>query len=429
MRSETPDPDRLDDWFIAGVEAADVTALRPLSRARPSLQALMTVFSGAEAAVMIRLLVLRELGSRPGAPWFSRAELDQQFPYLDAAKLDNLIARLRVNGILAWDSETSRYSISPLGRMLIAAVSSLLKFGDDGSELGYLAGQLAAGGAIGGVTTDDLQHLLARLTELKDKFDRAIVSGSESRIRDAAQELDKVWGWVDKGSEVLRAITEQSDMDGPAHRVAQRIGQVQSELLRMSGRFQNALSKLESQKVHLGATGLSTTDIGAWLRQCSPAQLTTLLDGAVAPGPSMAFALGDIALDIAEFELIDKVRPERLSAPLPDACEAAVSEAVELEPPDYAALDQWRDALRVAPDGWPLAAALPLRDYELSSYRLSLLSILGDQESATMDGPVADLARLDRRLEWTGNPVPVHRDGVAEMSEGRLRGGPVTDGS
>jgi hypothetical protein len=53
MRSETPDPDRLDDWFIAGVEAADVTALRPLSLARPSLQALMTVFSGAEAAVMI----------------------------------------------------------------------------------------------------------------------------------------------------------------------------------------------------------------------------------------------------------------------------------------------------------------------------------------------------------------------------------------
>jgi hypothetical protein len=143
----------------------------------------------------------------------------------------------------------------------------------------------------------------------------------------------------------------------------------------------------------------------------------------------MAFALGDIALDIAEFELIDKVRPERLSAPLPDACETAVSEAVELEPPDYAELDRWRDALRVAPDGWPLAAALPLRDYELSSYRLSLLSILGDQESATMDGPVADLARLDRRLEWTGNPVPVNRDGVAEMSEGRLRGGPVTDGS
>lgn len=429
MNPTAADPDGLDDWFASGLEPADVSALRPLTLARSSIQALMTVFSGGEAAVLIRLLVLRELGSRPGEPWFSRAELDQQFPYLDAGKLDHLIGRLRVNGILAWDSENLRYSVSPLGRMLIAAFSSLLKFGDEGSEIGYLAGQLAAGGAVGGVTTEDLQHLLARLTELKDKFDRAIVSGSDSRIREAAGELDKVWRWVDKGSEVLRAITATAELDGPAHRVAQRIGQVQSELLRMSGRFQNALSKLESQKVHLGATGLSTTDIGAWLRQRSQAQLAELLAEAVAPGPAFAFALGDIALDIAEFELIDKIRPERLDVPLPSARQAEVSEALELDPPDYAELDHWRDALRVAPDGWPLADALPLRDYELSSYRLSLLSILGDQESATMDGPVADLARLDRRLEWTGSDVEVRREGVEDMSEGRLRGGPVADGS
>lgn len=428
MRSD-PTDDRLDDWFASGLDAADVAALRPLTLARTSIQALMTVFSGGEAAVLIRLLVLRELASRPGDPWFAAAELRQQFPYLDAPKLENLIGRLRINGILAWDSETSRYSVSPLGRMLIAAFSSLLKFGDEGSEIGYLAGQLAAGGAVGGVTTEDLQHLLARLIELKDKFDRAIVSGSDSRIRDAAGELDKVWRWVDKGSEILRVITSTADLDGSAHRVAQRIGQVQSELLRMSGRFQNALSKLESQKVHLGATGLSTTDIGAWLRQRSPAQLAELLAQAVAPGPAFAFALGDIALDVAEFELIDKVRPERLNVPLPGPREATVEAAPELDPPDYAELDHWRDALRVAPDGWPLAEALPLRDYELSSYRLSLLSVLGDQESATLDGPIADLARLDRRLEWTGDVVTVKREGVEDMSAGMLRGGSTADGS
>lgn len=429
MRSDSSDPDRLEDWFVSGLEAADVAALRPLTLARPSIQALMTVFSGGEAAVLIRLLVLRELGSRPGEPWFSRAELDQQFPYLDAAKLDNLISRLRVNGLLAWHSENARYSVSPLGRMLIAAFSSLLKFGDEGSEIGYLAGQLAAGGAVGGITTEDLQHLLARLTELKDRFERAIVSGSDSRIRDAAKELDKVWRWVDKGSEVLRAITERTDLDGPAHRVAQRIGQVQSELLRMSGSFQRALSALESQKVHLGATGLSTTDISAWLRSRNQAQLVELMAEAVAPGPAFAFALGDIALDVAEFELIDKLRPERLHVPLPAATEASAGAAIEMEPPDYAELEHWRDALRVAPDGWPLAHALPLRDYELSSYRLSLLSILGDPDAAALEGPVADLARLDRKLEWSGQVASVRRDGVEEMSEGLLRGGEIENGN
>lgn len=428
MRSESSEFEGLEDWFVAGMESADVAALRPLTRAAASIQALMTVFSGGESAVLIRLLVLRELGARPGDPWFSAAELRQQFPYLDVAKLENLISRLRVNGVLAWDSERSRYSISPLGRMLIAAFSSLLRFGEEGSEVGYLAGQLAAGDAIGGISTEDLQHLLARLTELKDQFDRAIVSGSDSRIREAASALEKVWRWVDKGSDILRTITERADLDGPAHRVSQRIGQVQSELLRMSGRFQNALSKLESQKVHLGATGLSTADIGVWLRQRSQSQLTELLPEAVAPGPAFAFALGDIALDIAEFELIDKVRPERLDAPLPQARETALEGSVEIEAPDYAELDTWRDELCTAPDGWVLAESLPSRDYELSSYRLSLLSILGDQESATIEGPIADLARLERRLEWSGAVAPVRREGVEDMSEGRLRGGPVADG-
>lgn len=428
MRSDSTD-DRLDEWFVSGVEPADVAALRPLTQARPSIQALITLFNGAEDAVLIRLLVLRELGSRPGEPYFSASELRQQFTYLDESKLENLIGRLRVNGILAWDSENSRYSVSPLGRMLTAAFSSLLKFGDEGSELGYLAGQLAAGGAVGGVSTEDLQHLLARLTELKDEFERAILSASESRIRNAAAKLDSVWRWVDKGSEVLRAITERADLDGPAHRVAQRIGQVQSELLRMSGSFQRALSQLESQKVHLGATGLSSTDIAAWLRGRSQPQLVELLAGAVAPGPAFAFVLGDIALDIAEFELIDRTRPERLDVPLPAAREAPLSQAIEMELPDYAELERWRDALRVAPDGWPLAQALPLRDYELSSYRLSLLSLLGDREPAALEGPVADLARLDRRLEWTGAVAPVRREGVEEMSEGGLRGGEVADGS
>ncbi len=419
MRPHSPD-ERLGDWFVHGIAPEDVTALRPLTQARASIQALMTLFHGTEDAVLIRLLVLRELGARAGEPWFSASELRQQFPYLDESKLENLIGRLRVNGILAWDPETSRYRVSPAGRMLIAAFSSLLKFDDDGGELGFLAGQLAAGGAVGGVAAEDLQHLLARLTELKDEFERAILSGSEARIRDAARRLDKVWPLIDKGSAVLRAITETADLDGPAHRIAQRVGQVQSELLRMSGSFQRALSQLESQKVHLGATGLSSADIAAWLRSRNQSQLAALLADAVAPTPSFAFVLGDIALDVAEFELIDKTRPERLDTPLPVAHEAAVDAAAESAAPDYAELERWRDDLRVAPDGWPLEQALPLRDYELTSYRLSLLSLLGDSESAALEGPVADLARLARRPEWSGRAVAVGRDGVEEISAGRL---------
>ncbi|NKF21445.1 hypothetical protein [Solimonas marina] len=421
MRNDSTE-DRLADWFRSGVEPADVPALHALNGARPTIQALIALFTGTEAAVLIRLLILHELASR-AEPYVAAGELRQQFPYLDEGKLEHLIGRLRVHGLLAWDPETSRYSVSPLGRMATSALSSLMKYDDDGGELGYLAAQVAGSGAVGTLANPELQHLLARLLELKDEFERAILSGSELRIRAAESKLESAWSWVDKGSDVLHEITDGDALDGPTHRLAQRIGQVQSELLRMSGAFQRALNQLEKQKVHLGASGLSSSDVNAWLRSISQERLVGLTDGAVSPGPDFAFALGDIALDVAEFELIDKLRPEKLDATLPPASEAPQGD-VHMEPPDYIELERWRDDLRVAPDGWPLHEAVPLRDYELSSYRLSLLALLGDRESASLDGPVADLARIDRRVKLGEHIIKVGRDGVAEMSAGHLEASP-----
>jgi hypothetical protein len=419
MRSDSTE-ERLADWFKPGVEPADVSALTSLTQSRPAIQALIALFTGTEAAVLIRLLVLREVVGRGGEPFFTAAELRSRFPYFDEAKLENLIGRLRVHGLLAWDGDNLRYSVSPLGRMMVAALSSLLRFGEEGDEIGYLAAQLAASGALGTVTPDELQHLLSRLVELKDEFERAILSGSEARIREAGRKLDAVWRWVDKGTDILRTITADESLSGEAHRLAQRIGQVQSELLRMSGAFQRALNQLESQKVHLGATGLSSADVGAWLRSRNGEQLAALLEGAVSPVPDFAFALGDIALDIAEYELVDKLRPERLNVPLPPSSDAPRSAGADIEPPDYGQLETWSADLRVAPAGWPLADAVPMRDYELSSYRLSLLGLLGDRESTSLDGPVAELARLKRKLAWTGKVIRLGRHGVAEISEGFL---------
>ncbi|HEX4872134.1 MAG TPA: hypothetical protein VFV27_07470 [Nevskiaceae bacterium] len=424
MRSpaDAPPPDeRLAEWLVPGVAPADVPPLHPLLGARGAIQALITLFNGTEDAVLIRLLVLSEMAGRGGEPHFTAAELRQQFPYLDEGKLEHLIQRLRSHDILSWDAERSRYGISPLGRMVMAAVSQLLRYEDEGAELGFLAGQIAGSQAVGGVAVHELQHLLARLLELKESFESAILSGSEARIRRAAQQLQRVWQWVNKGSDVLGRLLEQEQLEPAAHRVAQRIGQVQSELLRMSGAFQRTLSQLETQKVHLGATGLSSTDVARWLAGRSQAELAALVEGAGLGGTQTGFVLGDIALDIAEFELIDKLRPERLDVPLPQALEASAGSAMSEAPEDFGELERWRDLLRVAPDGLALAEALPLRSYELSSYRLSLLSLLGDRESAALDGPVADLARLDRRLSWSGAVRAVGREGVEEMSEGHLR--------
>jgi hypothetical protein len=304
--------------------------------------------------------------------------------------------------------------------MTIAALSVLLRFDEEGGELGYVTAQLAASNAVGAVSSEELQHLLARLNELKDEFERAIVSGSERRIRDAERRLQSAIHWVNKGTEILRVITENRDLDVAAHRVAQHIGQVQSSLLRMSGSFQRALNKIESQRVHLGASGLSTSDVVGWLRDLPPVALSQLAEGAVSCVPESRLVLGDIALDIAEFELIDRERPERVNVPLPPAEDAPTAEHIFDDAEDLTLLADWLDQLRVAPDNLPLEQAVPARDYALSSYRLSLLALIGNAESVLLDGPAAELARLPRAVEWSGQGVAVGAHGVAQMSEGRL---------
>lgn len=414
-----PTDEALADWFTAGLAPEDVPALHALKPAEASIQALSTLFRGGDAAVRVRLLVLRELGAR-AEPFFTRGEIAQAFPYLDPNKLDHLVTHLRVNGLLALDAESGRYRISPVGRRVLAALSQLFHFEEPGAELGYLAGQLAAGSALGRVTQEQLNHLLARLVELKDGFERAILSGSERRIRAAEAQLEKVWDWVDKGSAILKELIDSTELDGAAHRVAQRIGQVQSELLRMSGAFQRVLNQLEQQRVHLGRGGLSSTDVAAWLRGRSIDQLCALAaDGAVAAQPDFAFALGDIALDIAEFELVDKTRPERLNVPLPEAA-AAPAEPPPGESEDFTVLTAWLDELAVAPDGLPLSEAVPWRDFEHSSYRYSVLALIGDAESRSGGAVLNRLARLPLTLSLTGAAQPVQRHGVAELSEGHL---------
>ena len=421
--------ERLADFFRSGIEPADVQALYPLRRAREALQALTTLFNGTEAAVLVRLLVLREIGGRGEQPFWTASEVRDRLAYIHEAKLENILGRLRGNGLLSWDAETSRYSVSPLGRMVSSALLILLKFGEEGSELGYIAGQLAASRIAGKVSDEELQHLLSRLNELKDEFDRAVLSGSEARIRKAEHRLAAAWHWVDKGTEVLRTITEGGDLDPAAHRVAQRIGQVQSSLLRMGGVFQRALNQLESQKVHLGTTGLSSADVHRWLRTQDAAALVSIAEDAITAVSEPSFVLADVAADIAEYELVDRERPDRLDAPLPPRADPLGAETMEVERIDFQELESLYDSLVVAPDGLALEHAVPLRDFELSSYRMSLLALIGESEpAARVTGPVASLARLNRRLEWTGDSVPVGAHGVEEMSEGRLRAKGGDDG-
>lgn len=412
-----------ESFFRPGVLPEDLPDLYPLLQAQSSLSAFTALFHGGEEEVMVRLLVLRGIGSRGEAPQWSPHELKTHFAYLDETKLNTVLLRLRTKGLLVWDSESSYYQISSDGRMALSALSTLLKFSaDDCGEIGYINSQLAAGQASGTISEEDLQHLLSRLNELQQEFNKAVVSGSASRIEKAEQKLNSVLAWVEKGTETIRLITaDQDQIDLSTHRVAQKIGQVQSRMLRMDSVFQRTLNQMERQKVHLGVSGLSSADINRWLRSQSVDALKEMIEGSSRISLKKGFVLGDICLDIAEYELVERVRHAEEETELPPQISAPiVNEDDEAQVADYRCLQDLQQDLEQIVKEAPLADIIPDESFEQACYRLSMVALLGDESSEKLVGPIGDFMQTSLLLQVKNGRTEIEKYGIKDMSDGQL---------
>ena len=376
---------------------------------------------------MVRLLVLRTLGARGEAPDWSPQELREHFAYLEPVKFGTVLDRLRDNGLLLWDAQALRYRISPVGRQALSALGLLLQFNGEGEELAYVTAQLAAGQSAGRIGAADLQHLLSRLNELREDFDQAVLSGSEHRIRHAADTLQSVWRWVEKGTELIRAIAADGELDSATHRVAQQIGRAQSALLRQAAVFQRALGQLDSHRVHLGASGLSSSDVNRYLRALDADALAALADGVLTPAPQAAFVLAAIAVDVAEYELVERQRADPDDASLPPARVAPQDLQAPAASQDYRAAGDWLAQLSALEAEAPLADWVPQEGFAISAYRLSLLGLIGDPGSGQRSGVGAELARLPLRWRVGTGLDAVGRAGVHSMSRGVLLPAPPDD--
>ena len=166
MDKNTPEHNEdlpLTQFLAGGVLERDLQALAPLMRARGMLNAFVMVFRGGEAEILIRLLVMREIGARPDAPRWSPQELAQHFSYLDAVKLNTVLDRLKDFGLLVWDSEDRTYQLSGTARVALSALANVLALpeGED-ADLAYITSQVAAGQSIGRPSLEALNLLLTK---------------------------------------------------------------------------------------------------------------------------------------------------------------------------------------------------------------------------------------------------------------------------
>ncbi len=409
----------LGEFFAQGIEAADLPALFPLLRAREALNAFITLFRGGEDEVLVRLMVLREIGTRADAPCWSPQELQAHFGYLDPVKLDTVLKRLRENDLLVWDTEQRSYQLSAAGRITLSALATLLSFaGENDAELGYITAQVAAGQALGRVSAETLQHLLGRLNELQNEFDQAVLAGSEFRLRRSQAKLASVWHWVEKGTELIRSMTADDDLDIATYRIAQSIGQAQSRMLRMTGVFQRALNSLERQRVHLGQSGLSSSDIMAWLRNQSQERLVAVANLALFAYPQPMFVTPNEMLDTAEYELIEREREKAAYSILPPPSDAPETSRVEAE--RLVLLEQFLGNLNSIEAEADLGDVVVGGAYPQAAYRMSLLATLNDIQTGILTGPMAELAAAPFKLKVFTGTRKIGRDGVEEISTGVL---------
>ncbi|HSD40121.1 MAG TPA: hypothetical protein VLC92_21655 [Rhodocyclaceae bacterium] len=413
----------LQSFLTPGVEPDDVPTLWALVRARPLVDTFITLFRGGEEEVFIRLHVLREIGARADLPRWLPEELRRHFGYIDTIKLETVLKRLRENGLMAF-GEDGTYQLSDAGRNAVAAVSALLRFGEnEDAELGFLTTQLAGMQATGTLTPEMLQHLLAKLNALTASFEDAIASGSEFRILDARSRLSGNIRWLEKGTQILRSLLSDGDGEGDGitpdiARTAHAIGLAQSRLARVDAAFQRALNKIESQRVTLGASGVSSSDAISWLRGLDIRRIAALSDGAMGAGPRTQFvAGGHELLDRAESALSEEIRQMEADSSLPPSEEAPIDQPNESE--DLSLLILLSEKLAGIPTSVPAQKLILGGDFGAASYRLSLLSLLGNEE-AQAEGPVADLTQMPYDLLLESHLVEVMEDEVSHISAGNV---------
>lgn len=415
----------LQTYFKTGISPDDVSAVFPLKRAQPVLQAFTALFHGGFNGVLLRLLVLRELTADVETPSLSRADINAKLGYLEPDALETVLSRLRSTGLLVWDASQSVYRITPTARNVLAAIESLLHVeeNNDQAEMSYMLTQVAGAQAVGGVSVEQLHHLLGRLIELTEEFSDAIASGSEFQLRAAQQKWHTACDWVEKGSQIIHAITHDERADSATHRAAQAIGRAQSALLNMQGMFSRALNQIERQRVHLGQSGLSTTDIKTWLLQKD--DLAALADDALANPVTPLFITPSEMIDVAESELLSH-RVSAVAGALPTG-----ENAVSIANDDDDALHELDHWLALLSKSDPTEKPIALQDlllpasFAIASYRASMLPLLGDVNESALQGATANLARLPLVFQSKDKMQKVQDAHIAALSVASISAAPA----
>jgi hypothetical protein len=183
----------------------------------------------------------------------------------------------------------------------------------------------------------------------------------------------------------------------------------------MQGMFSRALNQIERQRVHLGQSGLSTTDVKRWL--LAHEDLASLAEGAIDRPVVPLFGTPAEMIDVAETELLLERVTSTGPKGLPTGTDAPTTindnPAMQAELNDLGNFPEFSES---GPKKVALHESLLPASFAVASYRASLLPLLGDAAEASLQGATAELARLPVKFEPTDDMIQLDDPEVAAMS-------------
>jgi len=420
---DEPEAASFEGYFRDPAFAAESPLAWALEQRLDVLDAMRGLLSGGQAAARLRLWAFLELAAHPRGR-LQREDLNQLFHGLKPEALDTVLKRLRELGLLIWNSTAQDYHLSPLAHHAQALLAPLARTASEDDEMASLLAQVAGAQALGLSDAGQIRHLHAQLARLYDGFADAIASGSEARLREAQPRFERALKLVGRAGEALTALIRGEHDDPRLEREARALGYGQARLLAMASQFTRAVQQADRQRVTLGSTGITSSDVRHWL-QSHPA-LGQLLGDALSVGVRPVFVSGHDLLDVAEGEF-ERDRPDpRRSQGLPPPLEAVTGEMQVLRMPRelddlIVRLTAWASVSDGGvPEPHPVAEVVPGGRFAQAAYRMQLLPLLGDAQARTLKGQTGDLARLPWRVELQPLVRFTDDEHVAAISAGQL---------
>ena len=420
------------DYFHDPDTVADSSVAWQLESNGVLLDAVRLLFQGTSALARLRLWALFTLVGQ-GKAFMNREELDSLYYALRPEATDAVIKRFRDAALLSWDESPRQYGVTPLAQQVSGLLATLAQPVED--ELTGLLSQVVGADQLGTLQGSQVHMLQAQLVRLHHEFSDAIASGSEFRLREARKRYDRAARLIDRASSAITAIISNARGERALEQAARALGQAQSRLLAMASQFNRALQQVDRQRVTLGTTGITSTDVKRWLQ--TQMQLDRLSEAALHSPVALAVLSPHEMLDVAEAEF-ERDRPEALrDEPLPVAQVAPVGDLTAVALPQElgaltSLLAQWAlGYASEATDGnnishHPVQAALLVdidglaARYAQVAYKAQLLPLLSDVQAQGLPGATGDLARQPWRVQWHTDLTALEHPAITQLSSGQL---------